>query len=868
MRQPRNMAGIVLRIALAGALTVVGTLRGRDTHAASAATVDAVVVNAGTVSQTLAPTFFGINYVGFWDSAQGSAASANALAQTPIKAVRFAGGAPADWYDWQDPYYQGWSSTSPLDLWHYAQHFGGRALFQTNYQGNLPNPPGQSYAVNSPQNAAAWVSYDKAQGIQADMEVGNEEDINMQSANDPNFQPYINAFNAQAQAMHAADPSVKVIGPAGTNEWYWWGLNSLGMFLQQTGNRTGSGQVDGVSLHYYRGGGWSDTYNVAQQWAASGGPWQFIQNTIQSNDTRPLPVSITEWNLGDSDSGTGFNQTLGHSLVTADMIGAFAQSGVAQEDYFDLHAANSYGLLYGTGESRPVDSPTPTYYATALWGKMGTHMLPLTQSADPSSMVSAYAARKDDGSVQVMAINKTAQTQPLQVSYQGFNPQGGTLNVYDLTGAAGNLSDLDANYNGVSMPSPQQPLPGAHTSQTVPSNTLTYTLPAYSIVVLDVMPGAAGGATATATPSGTSAPSATPAPATSTPAPATSTPAPLSVSVTSASAAPSTVAPGGTVNLSATIVTNAALADALVDFEVYDSTGAKVYQSYQSPASFAAATPQTFHAAWVVPSGQAAGPYTLKIGVFSSTWSTLYAWNDNAATFTVGAASATNTPTNTAVPPTSTPLPPTVTKTPVPLTNTPTHTPVPPTNTPTSSATNTPVPPTSTATVSPVTPVVTFDKVAESAVSIRPGQTEHFTATLTINSSLSNELVDFEVYNAAGGKVWQTWRSPLSFNAYKPRTVTAAFRTASTLPAGTYTLKVGVFTSTWSSQAWNNSAAAFSVSSAALTPRLALAGSREPSARGRGHWMPGTHDHGRHVSTHGRVHNTATRRHPDKKHPR
>ena len=59
--------------------------------------------------------------------------------------------------------------------------------------------------------------------------------------------------------------------------------------------------------------------------------------TSPANDTRQLPVDISEWNLGDSDNGTGFNQTVGHALVYADMIGAFAQSGVAEEDYFDLH---------------------------------------------------------------------------------------------------------------------------------------------------------------------------------------------------------------------------------------------------------------------------------------------------------------------------------------------------------------------------------------------------------------------------------------------------------------------------------------------------------------------------------------------------
>src|SRR5579871_4893208 len=63
-------------------------------------TTDSVVVDLAP-RRTIPPGFFGINYSAFWDDAQGSAASARALAQTPIKTVRFAGGDPGDWYDWQ-----------------------------------------------------------------------------------------------------------------------------------------------------------------------------------------------------------------------------------------------------------------------------------------------------------------------------------------------------------------------------------------------------------------------------------------------------------------------------------------------------------------------------------------------------------------------------------------------------------------------------------------------------------------------------------------------------------------------------------------------------------------------------------------------
>ena len=157
---------------------------------------ETVTVDASTVVRTLPPAFHGINYVGFWDAAQGSEASRVALAQTSIRTIRFPGGDPGDWYDWQCPFFTddaanacpsaptgaSWSSTDSLKLWSYAHSLGGRILFQTNFEGNgLPNPPGENYAVNSADNAGAWAAYTLAHGIDAAFEIGNEDDIHMLS---------------------------------------------------------------------------------------------------------------------------------------------------------------------------------------------------------------------------------------------------------------------------------------------------------------------------------------------------------------------------------------------------------------------------------------------------------------------------------------------------------------------------------------------------------------------------------------------------------------------------------------------------------------------------------------------------------------
>ena len=190
------------------------------------------------------------------------------------------------------------------------------------------------------------------------------------------------------------------------------------------------------------------------------------------------------------------------------------------------------------------------------------------------------------------------------------------------------------------------------TATSTPANTATPTLTATLTATTTPAPGATATKTATPVPGATTTATLVPT-ATSTVVPgpsatstataaagstATATPgATPSVSITSASAAPGTIARGSTESFSATIVANAALSGAIVDFEVYNSANAKIYQGYQSPVTFAATVAQTFTATWAVPAGQATGTYTLKVGVFGSGWAPLYVWNNAAASFTVTA---------------------------------------------------------------------------------------------------------------------------------------------------------------------------------------------------------------------------------------
>jgi hypothetical protein len=73
----------------------------------------------------------------------------------------------------------------------------------------------------------------------------------------------------------------------------------------------------------------------------------------------------------------------------------------------------------------------------------------------------------------------------------------------------------------------------------------------------------------------------------------------------------------------------------LVDFELYDPSGAKVWQSFNDNVSVVAGQAATNSATFTVPDSLPAGAYQFKSGVFSAGWGTLYAWNDQAGTLTI-----------------------------------------------------------------------------------------------------------------------------------------------------------------------------------------------------------------------------------------
>jgi hypothetical protein len=104
---------------------------------------------------------------------------------------------------------------------------------------------------------------------------------------------------------------------------------------------------------------------------------------------------------------------------------------------------------------------------------------------------------------------------------------------------------------------------------------------------------------------------------------------------------------------------------------------------------------------------------------------------------------------------------------------------------------------------------------------VAPGKPVTLSASVASTVAATNMIVDLEVHDAAGTKVGQYFVQSQNFTAAKAATYT--WNVAVQSP-GTYTLTVAVFASGWSSQAYWDSAATFTVATPAGSHGIAPAG--------------------------------------------
>ncbi|HET9142991.1 cellulose binding domain-containing protein [Actinophytocola sp.] len=434
-----------------------------------------VKVNTRAGLATMPRTGLGLNHA-VWDTHLGSPEVSDLLGAAGVKLMRYPGGSYGDIYHWQTHTAPGGFVAPNTDFDTFmagVQRAGGEAMVIANY------------GTGTPEEAAGWVRHanlERGYGVRY-WEIGNELYGNghygaaWEADNHPDKSPtgYANEVVAFATAMKAVDPTVKIgavlTTPAG------WPDGVVADGDPATWNQTvlsiAGPHVDFVILHWYPGGANAAevlskpdqiddlTYLVRQQISRFAGP----------NSDR-LGIALTEMN-----ASVGKNTQPG-ALLAADSYAGLLANGVFTVDWWNTHNGigavstvagqtdyDDWGLLSSAncladGTCEPaLNTPFAPYHALRMLSLFVRPGDQFVNAATDNPMVTAHAARRPNGDLSVLLLNKDPDNaHPVAIDYAGFAAAAQPPLVHSFTNGAAGIASAES---------------GSATSQTLPPYSLT-----------------------------------------------------------------------------------------------------------------------------------------------------------------------------------------------------------------------------------------------------------------------------------------------------------------------------------------------------------------------------------------------------------
>ncbi len=337
---------------------------------------------------------------------------------------------------------------SSVDPWHTAKshvnksqaQIGFDLFYQSGVTRGLPAMIPIAMLYNTPEDAAAEIQYIENHKYPISyVEMGEEADGQYLSPED-----YGALYVQFAAALYKVDPTLKLGGPSfqGVNQdiLYWpdaQGRTSwLGRFLLYMREHHAMNELRFFSFEHY-------PYVPCQiTWASLYEEPTLIQHIIDlwHNDGLPrnIPYFITESNLSSSTGET--YESIFSGLWLADYIGSFLTDGGSGVYYFhDLplqmelgcnNSAGTYGM-FTVNPDYSVKQPLAQFFASELinhaWlASSGDNRIYRAtsdiQDGVRNTLVTAYVARRPDGTWSVMLVNKDQDnSHRVQIEFVGAN---------------------------------------------------------------------------------------------------------------------------------------------------------------------------------------------------------------------------------------------------------------------------------------------------------------------------------------------------------------------------------------------------------------------------------------------------------------
>jgi hypothetical protein len=366
-----------------------------------------------------------------WDQLFDTAGTVANLKQIGATTLRFPGGSLSDEYHWQ-------TGTSGNNTWSWVVNFDTFAKMAKDVNANAVITV--NYGTGTPQEAADWVRYSnvtKKYGFRY-WEIGNEcygdwETDAQSRPHDPIL--YAERAAQYIRAMKAVDGTLKIgiVGSSWENEWQNYPEESV--VNPRTGavvkgwlplvlNRMKQLNVrpDFVVHHKYDQLPYQESdkflLNSATSWADDAARMrQMLQDYLGTTWANATELVVTEHNSVTSNPGKQ-STSLVNALYMCDSMGQALKTEFNMLCWWDLRngplqGTNMSPSLYGWrqvgdyGLVSITDEKYPSFYAAKLlvqFARGSDTVLPVTTDYN---QLSAYAAKRVDGSYSVMVINKS-----------------------------------------------------------------------------------------------------------------------------------------------------------------------------------------------------------------------------------------------------------------------------------------------------------------------------------------------------------------------------------------------------------------------------------------------------------------------------
>ena len=458
----------------------------------------AITLNASQVIRTIDQRMFGIN-TAIWDAAFDTTATRSLLQEMGVQALRFPGGSLSNEYHWA-------TNTSRDNTWTWATSFDAFASVA------LTTPAQVFISVNygsgTPQEAADWVRYANViKGYAFKYwEIGNENYGSWEyDLHTVHWDPYTYGVSARdyLTLMKAADPTIKVGVVLATGEDSYSNNTSHPAVNPRTG-RVHNGWTpvllttlknlgvtpDFAIYHRYEQGPGqeSDSYllQAAKTWPNDAADLRQQLTDYLGAAGANVELVVTEHNSVYASPGKQAT-SLVNGLFTADTLGQILKTEFNALLWWDLrngqetnnNSQSLYGWrLYGDyGILSPQNDRYPSFYVTKLLKNFARGGDAVVQAASDNSLVAAYAARRTNGTLSLLVINKSpAQALPAKIWVDGYvpDPQSGVS-------AYGILQDEAARTRSGSPDV-------AQTAFNTAGTLFSYTFPPYSATVISLSP--------------------------------------------------------------------------------------------------------------------------------------------------------------------------------------------------------------------------------------------------------------------------------------------------------------------------------------------------------------------------------------------